>query len=152
MPSQLLTNEAISFIVGKTFTFRGVEYEYGDDFDQDVVRVPANNIETLVRNRYLIPVVDSYDDKPRHWYREIKLRSDVEAKMGLGASSEAGAGGAPPPAPAGPPEDYDPGEHTIREVKGYLDENPGELESIISKEENGQARSTLLGWLYDQRG
>ena len=97
MPSQLLTNEAISFIVGKNFIFNGQEYSYGEEFDQDAVRIPANNIETLVRNRFLIPVVDDFKDKPRHWYREIKLRSDVEAKMGL----TEGAGGAPPPAPEG---------------------------------------------------
>lgn len=143
MPSQLLTNEAISFIVGKTFTFHGVEYEYGTDFDQDVVRVPANNIETLVRNRFLIPVVDSYEDKPRHWYREIKLRSDVEAKMGVGGEAPAGRPGAP--------ETYNPGDHTIREIKGYVEEHPEELESIIAQEENGQGRTTLLTWLYDQR-
>ena len=167
MPSQLLKNEAISFIVGKTFLFKGETYERGDSFDQDEVRIPMNNIETFVRNRYLIPVVDSYDDKPRHWYREIKLRSDVEARMGLeqpvqivdpdgeGIESPHDIVDSGPPVDGGEgsraPAGYDPGEHTIREVKAHVDANPGDLETIITSEENGQARSTLLTWLYEQR-
>jgi hypothetical protein len=153
MPSQLLTNEAISFIVGKTFTYNGVEYPYGTDFDQDVVRVPVQNIETLVRNRFLIPVVDSYDDKPRHWYREIKIRSDVEAKLGL----PEGAGGAPPPAPGRPSRPteetgYDPGDHLIREVKAYQAEHPEETQELLDKELAGKNRATLVAWLQEQLG
>jgi hypothetical protein len=128
-----------------------------------------NNIETFVRNRYLIPVVDSYDDKPRHWYREIKLRSDVEARMGLEQPDQivppgeddglksphdivdsgppVGGGGTPPAGGAG----YDPNEHTIKDIKMYVMSHHDELEAVITKEENGQARSTLLTWLYDQR-
>ena len=34
----------------------------------------------------------------------------------------------------------------------YVMQHPDELEAIIAKEESGQGRTTLLGWLYDQRG
>jgi hypothetical protein len=126
--------------------FKGVEYLYGEDFDQDEVRVPAYNIETLVRNRFLIPVVDSYDDKPRHWYREIKLRSDVEAKMGLDNRPDEEL----PPAPDVPVEEFDPNDFSVKKVKAYVNEHPEETQVVLNKEENGKNRSTLVRWLYDQ--
>lgn len=73
MPSQLYANDKISFIAAKNFTYRAEKYEIGDDFPQE----QANNIETLVRSRFVIPIVDSYDHKPRHWYRHIKTREDA---------------------------------------------------------------------------
>jgi hypothetical protein len=147
MPSQLLTNEAISFIVGKPFLFNGTVYDYGQEFDQDEVRIPSNNIETLVRNRFLIPVVDSYDDKPRHWYREIKLRSDVEAKMAKRSDSVEEQ---LPAAPDVPVEEFDPSNFSVKKVKAYVNEHPEETQVVLNKEENGKNRSTLVRWLYDQ--
>src|SRR5262245_9636729 len=77
MPSQLINNEAISFVVAKPLKWYDNEYEIGDDFPQE----DANNIETLIRSRYLIPVVDDLSDKPRHWHREIQLRELVLEKL-----------------------------------------------------------------------
>ena len=74
MPSQLLTNEGISFLACKPFTYRGVEYAMGDDFPQE----EANNIETLVRSRFVIPVLDEGYLKPRHWHGHIRTREQAE--------------------------------------------------------------------------
>ena len=74
MPSQLYTNEAISFLACKPFTYRGVEYSIGDDFPQ----AEANNIETMVRARFVIPIVETAQEKPRHWHKHIRTREQAE--------------------------------------------------------------------------
>ena len=74
MPSQLFTNGAISFLACKPFTYRGTEYAIGDDFPQE----EANNIETLVRSRFVIPIVEDIADKPRHWHGHIRTREQAE--------------------------------------------------------------------------
>jgi hypothetical protein len=77
MPSQLLVNEHISFLVSKPFKSRGKQYNVGDDFDQS----EARDIDTFVRARFLMPVVDDLKYKPRHWYREVQLREVALAKL-----------------------------------------------------------------------
>ena len=74
MPSQLFKNEAISFLACKPFTYRGTEYSMGDDFPQE----EANNIETLVRARFVIPVLEEGHLKPRHWHGHIRTREQAE--------------------------------------------------------------------------
>ena len=74
MPSQLYANEAISFLACKPFTYRGTEYSMGDDFPQE----EANNIETLVRARFVIPVLEEGALKPRHWHGHIRTREQAE--------------------------------------------------------------------------
>lgn len=78
MPSQLYDNEAVSFICGRDFTYNGEQYSQGQDFPQG----KALNLETMVRTRYLIPVIESWEDKPRHWHREIRLKSEILGKLG----------------------------------------------------------------------
>lgn len=74
MPSQLFTNGKIEFLACKPFTYRGTPYAIGDDFPQE----EANNIETLVRARFVIPIVEDVADKPRHWHGHIRTREQAE--------------------------------------------------------------------------
>jgi hypothetical protein len=74
MPSQLIKNEGITFLACKPFTYRGTEYSIGDDFPQE----EANNIETLVRARFVIPVLEEGYLKPRHWHGHIRTREQAE--------------------------------------------------------------------------
>lgn len=46
---------------------------------------------------------------------------------------------------------YDPGEHTVTEVIGYVEDNPAELDAVIDAEEVGKARVTLLTHLESMR-
>lgn len=78
MPSQLYNNSAIEFVCARNFTYDGVDYTCGEDFPNR-----ADNIETLVRARYIIPVVETRHDKPRHWHREIQERELVLRKLGV---------------------------------------------------------------------
>ena len=45
---------------------------------------------------------------------------------------------------------YDPGEHTVEEVKEYVGEHPDETQDILSAEQGGKARVTLVDWLESQ--
>lgn len=78
MPSQLITNDNVEFICGRNFTYNGEDFEVGDFFPQE----KALNIEVLVRTRHLIPVVESTDVKPRHWHREVRIKSEILEKLG----------------------------------------------------------------------
>jgi hypothetical protein len=77
--SQLLKNDKISFVVSKPFTSRGKDYEVGDDFPQE----DARDIEVFVRARFVIPVVDSIEDKQfiRHWHTEIRPKDEVLERL-----------------------------------------------------------------------
>lgn len=79
MVSQLLKNDKISFVVAKPFISREKTYEVGDDFPQE----DARDIETMVRARFVIPVVDSIEDKKfiRHWHTEIRPKDEVLERL-----------------------------------------------------------------------
>jgi hypothetical protein len=47
-------------------------------------------------------------------------------------------------------EDYDPGEHTVDEVKEYVTEHPEALETVYEAEYQGKSRTTLVTWLEEQ--
>lgn len=68
------------------------------------------------------------------------------------------AGSSPPKAAAAPKaeepaeeepesEEFDPADHTIDDVKAYVEANPEEAADILSMEEGGKDRSTLIEWL-----
>lgn len=71
---QLLKNEGISFIAAKNFTYRGTPYVMGEEFPQE----EANNIETLVRARFVLPVLEEGHLRPRHWAGHIRTREEAE--------------------------------------------------------------------------
>lgn len=60
--------------------------------------------------------------------------------------------GAPDPDPVEPEEvtdGFDPGEHTVDEVKDYVDANPDEAQDVLDAELDGKNRVTLVEWLTD---
>lgn len=46
-----------------------------------------------------------------------------------------------------PPEEYDPGQHTVADVLAYLEEHPDQRQAVLDAEEAGKARTTLLSAL-----
>lgn len=44
-------------------------------------------------------------------------------------------------------ETYDPGEHTVDEVKEYVGDNPDQTDEVLAAEQAGKNRSTLVEWL-----
>ncbi len=71
---QLLKNDGISFVAAKNFTYAGEEYVMGQEFPQEAAR----NIETLVRARFVLPVLEEGALKPRHWHTHIRTREEAE--------------------------------------------------------------------------
>lgn len=58
------------------------------------------------------------------------------------APLDAATGAAPKEAPTSAV--FDPGAHTVAEVLEYLEDHPGEAETVGAAERAGKARSTLL--------
>lgn len=56
---------------------------------------------------------------------------------------------APEPASVEPDTDdtFDPSEHTIDEVKDYVDAHPDEVDAVLNAEQAGKGRVTLVEWL-----
>ena len=137
MPSQLYDNEAVTFICGRDFLYNGKQYKTGKDFPQEDL---LDSPEVLVRNRFIIPVIDEMIDKPRHWHREVKLKSIVLKKLKQDVKDKSRE-------PEEEPEDesFDPNEHTVPDVREYL-ENADEDEQlrVLLLEENGKARKGVL--------
>lgn len=170
MPSQLLTNDKISFVVVKPFSSRGKDYAVGDDFPQE----EARDIEVFVRARFVTPVVDEMADKNniRHWHRHIRPKDEVlerlqhdrvQLRMPNEPDSEIDMDVlvhpelTPEPTPEDepkdgvdedldPPEDpaYDPADHTVNEVRAYLDAHPEDAVRVLRLESEGRARKGLL--------
>jgi hypothetical protein len=46
---------------------------------------------------------------------------------------------------------YDPSQHTVNDVVGYVIDNPNELEAVLSAEQAGRNRSTLVSHLESMR-
>ena len=47
-------------------------------------------------------------------------------------------------------EGYDPADHTVAEVKDYLEKNPGELAAVLVKEKAGDNRKGILDLENDE--
>lgn len=157
MPSQLYDNDGVTFICARNFTYNGESYEIGAEFPQeDLVDSP----EVLVRSRYLIPVVESWEDKPRHWHREIQLKSTVLEKLGVTGESllnkptrVIATEDLPVKDAVEAPGEFDPNEHTVEEVNAYLADPENkedapmtlrEYNRVVQAEMDGQARAEIL--------
>lgn len=179
MVSQLLKNDAITFVVAKPFTSRGKTYEVGEDFPQE----EARDIEVFVRARFVIPVLENPEDKVhiRHWHTELRPKDEVLERLSRDrvqlamplpydseevvaldvlthpettpeptqesqAESGVGEGQTPPELePEDPSEPtFDPGDHTVQEVKDYLAAHPEDADRVLAAEEAGRGRKGLL--------
>lgn len=154
MPSQLEKNHGIYFLCARNFLYKGHDYKIGDTFPD----YEANNVEILVRTRRVIPVVDDYADKPRHWYREVQLAANVKAKLGVAreegkesirhselfSAFRTGADGTVS-------DVYDPGDYKISQVLEFAESHPDMIGELIESESNGKNRSTLLAKLEEMQ-
>jgi hypothetical protein len=177
---QLLKNDGISFLAAKNFIYAGEEYVLGQEFPQE----EARNIETLVRARFVIPVLEEGHLKPRHWHTHIRTREEAEEYLNRdrvqlvwptepdsAIDLDVLTNPELTPEPEGPGEDalaptpddgevvepeqepieegsdmpqYDPADHTVDEVKGYLTKYPEETDRVLAMEAAGRGRKGLL--------
>lgn len=146
MPSQLIENDNVTFLCARDFVWAGVEYKMGDEFDQTV---DVGRIELLVRTRRVIPVVEDSSVKPRHWHREVRVRSDIERRLGVSRDVVTALDQSPPSEGTSTTDsdEFDPAGHTIPEILDYVEDYPDEVTSVYELEEKGKNRSTLLGQL-----
>lgn len=57
--------------------------------------------------------------------------------------------GQPDPIEETTPE-YDPAEHTIAEVREYVEAYPHQRDAVLDAEQSGKNRVTLVEWLAEQ--
>jgi hypothetical protein len=160
---QLLKNDGISFVAAKNFVYAGVPYVMGQEFPQE----EARNIETLVRARFVIPVLEEGHLKPRHWHTHVRTReeaeeylnrervqlvwptpesvAETEAEDVADAEDPAEEPAADPEPPESLEETYDPAEHNVDAVLEYLDEHPEQRDAVLAMERAGRGRKGLLG-------
>lgn len=171
MVSQLLKNDAITFVVSKPFSSRGKTYEVGDDFPQE----DARDIEVFVRARYVIPVLEDPDAKIniRHWHHELRPKDEVLERL----SRERVQLVMPEPyhepdsnevvdldvlthpettpeptqesdtesGAGGASDEFDPTDHTVNEVLEYLQDHPEDRDRVLAAEEAGRGRKGIVG-------
>ena len=137
MPTQLYTNSAIYFIAARNFTYDGVDYEIGDEFPQDA---GTGRLDLLVRTRRVYAVVDNPEDKPRHWHHHVWVKDVLLKKLGKDENRTRTLSAGKSTAEA----EYDPAEHTVEEVKEYVEEHPDQAEEILEAELEGKERKTLV--------
>lgn len=77
----------------------------------------------------------------------FKVPTEVAEKAGVSTGNDEPE----PQAPTEPRgEAYDPGEHTVNEVKAYVEDNPDEAQAVLDAEQAGENRVTLVAWLEGQ--
>jgi hypothetical protein len=128
MAQSLYTLEGVYFVAGRDYLLDGKQIHAGDVVEN---ANELRNVESFVRSRHLIPVVDDHNDVPVYYQKDVKLASLVEQKFGLKIKHPED------------PEDFAPEEHTIPEVLEFVEEHPELTEEVLEAEEQGKDRVTL---------
>lgn len=129
--------DEVAFVAARDFNFDDQSYAKGDVIPDAKTWM---KLEILVRNRYVIPVIEDRNNAPKMFYREVKTPEAAEhilrmpINWGDGGESE---------------ETFDPSEHTISQVLAYVQTNPDRLYAVYEAEESGKNRSTLIRQLED---
>lgn len=103
-----------------------VKVDYGDGSEPEVVEVTDGSV-------HFHPYED--DDKHEVTVTEVGDEYDPNAPDKTYAAEEG----------------YDPSEHTVTEVIGYVEDNPDQVEEILAAEQAGKARTTLVSHLEGMR-
>lgn len=143
MARVFLADDRITFLAGRHFTHSGNLFVPGEEIT-NAREWP--NLESAVRSRYLIPVVDDVSVIPSRYQKDVKSRAWAEEKLNLQHYL------ALKPEPAPEPEfthEY-PGDHKIVEILEYLDINPDETMAVLEREREGKNRVRLINELEDR--
>lgn len=97
MPLSLNELDSIYYVAGRRFVLNGKKYAIGDVVEG---AKDLRNIESFVRSRHLIPVVNNLNDVPVYHQKNVKVAELVEKKFKLKIKKKA----EPKPAPKPPVE------------------------------------------------
>jgi hypothetical protein len=143
MVSTFLADDRIVFLAGRHFTHGGNPFVPGEEITN---AREWHNLESAVRSRYLVPVVEDLSVLPLRLQKEVKVRSSVEEKLNYQHYL------ALKPEPVVEPEpvfDY-PGDHKIAEILEYLDVHPEETHDVLEREREGKNRVRLITELEER--
>lgn len=80
MAQSLYTLKGIYYVAGRDYVLDGKQVRAGDVVEG---AHELRNVESFVRSRHLIPVVDDLNDVPVYYQKDVKLASLVEGKFNL---------------------------------------------------------------------
>lgn len=145
MRQKFLDHEAVHFIAGRIFSHGGKTYYPGEPIDD---ARDWKNLETSVRARYLVAVAEDVDVLPPQIKKDVKseefamykLRADhylpsIEARDARAAELVS---------------TFVPLDHTIAEIRNYLEMHPAEAEQVLEQERQGKNRVRLVTELEEQ--
>lgn len=143
MVSTFLADDRISFLAGRHFTHGGNLFVPGEEITN---AREWRNLESAVRSRYLVPVVEDISVLPLRLQKEVKTRAWAEEKLNYQHYLAI----KPEPAPEPEPTFEYPGDHKIPEILEYLDLNPGETLEVLEREREGKNRVRLITELEER--
>lgn len=132
----------VKFMAGRPFTHDGDDYLPGDMVE------PAKgwrNLESAIRSRHLIPVVDDIGDVPAYMQKEVKTVDFAHQKMGWVRSE--GKESEEISSSLEGEKILNPDIHTANEIYAYLNEHPEQTEDMLRIERNGKNRVTVVAAL-----
>ena len=160
MPLSLNELPGIYYVAGRSFVLNGEKITTGDVVEG---AKDLRNIESFVRSRHLIPVVENLNDVPVYHQKNVKVADLVEQKFKLKIKGRPEA--VEPEVEEepevteeepkteeveeAPEEAYDPAEHTVPEVLEYVGDDQERAAAVLAAEEQGKDRSTLTSALEE---
>jgi hypothetical protein len=145
MRQKFLDHEAVHFIAGRIFSHGGKTYYPGEPVDD---ARDWKNLETSVRSRYLVAVTEDVDVLPPQIKKDVK--SIDFAMYKLRADHYLPSIQARDTRQAELAKSFDPGEHTIAEIRNHLETYPDEAEQVLEREKQGKNRVRLVTELEEQ--
>ena len=174
MPLALNKLDGVYYVAGRDYILDGRQVRAGDVVEG---AKDLRNIESFVRSRHLIPVVDDLNDVPVYYQKDVKLASLVESKFKLTINRCCEPEPEPEveeteETPEETPEEaetetvtdaseeteeepeetsdvFDVSEHTVPEVLEYVGDDRTRAEQVLEAELAGKNRSTLTSALEE---
>ena len=145
MRQKFLDHEAVHFVAGRIFSHGGKTYYPGESVDD---ARDWKNLETSVRARYLVAVAEDVDVLPPQIKKDVK--SIEFAMYKLRAESYQPSIQARDARQVELDATFVPLEHTIAEIRNYLNAHPDKAEQVLDQEKQGKNRVRLVTELEEQ--
>lgn len=127
----------VNYFALRDFSYNGTDYVKGNGPISGAS--DWRNIETLVRSKYVVPVVEDRNVLPKMFLRELRSPDYVAAKYGFTPAVSATEIG-----------QYEPEDHTSAQVQAFTTAHADQLGRVLVSEVTHRNRSTLVAALRAQ--
>jgi hypothetical protein len=150
MATKFLDHEAVHFVAGRFFVHHGKQF-----FPGEVIEDARDwkNLESMVRSRWFIPVVEDQSVLPTRMQYEVKVLEDARARLNYSSYLADIESRDAEPEPEVEPEEetsgFDPS-WTISKLMEYLEEHPQDIKLVLERERENQKRPRLIKQLEER--